>query len=421
MKKNLIAIATIGVILLMNISVFGVVADIDGSEDSLVSMILNPTDDTFIKIGGPDNNYGSRSYLQVRNMYGSGGSDIWAWDSLIKFEISIPPGAIIESAKLHLYYYKTWDANPAGRELNLYRATRNWNENDVTWNTQPAYANESSANSTVPSSVGKWMTFDVISDIIDFADGSTDNYGWKITDENYWGRCDIPIICFYSKEYNSVFPISESTKHMPYLEIEYMPDVTPPATTYKMDGQIGDNGWYVSKMKIALTAKDDMSGVDKTYYSIDRSFPQLYEHPFAIETDGNTIISYYSVDLAGNIEQVKQITVKIDTSAPTTKAILPPSRNLCYPIPVTVALKANDEPSGVKSTFYRVDKVDNPKAVDADKTWCIYKEPFIVSGGGVHVVEFFSVDNAGNKETVKSVTFIIFIIWEKTELSLAMK
>jgi hypothetical protein len=207
---------------------------------------------------------------------------------------------------------------------------------------------------------------------------------------------------FYSKDYSSD-DSAEAALNIPYLEIEYMPDATPPVTTYRMYGQIGDNGWYVSKVKVSLRANDDMSGVDKTYYSIDSSFPQLYEKPFTIETDGNTVIRYYSVDLAGNIEQGKQITVKIDTSAPMTKAILPPSPTPYYPGSTKVALKANDEPSGVKSTFYRVDNAMG----NADMTWCIYNEPFIVSGSGGHVVEFFSVDNAGNEEKVKTVSFTI--------------
>ena len=64
-------------------------------------------------------------------------------------------------------------------------------------------------------------------------------------------------------------------------------------------------------MKIALTAEDDIQGVVESYYAIDRGPWQLYEAPFMIEIDGTHIVSYYSVDKAGNQEQIKQVTVKI--------------------------------------------------------------------------------------------------------------
>jgi len=76
----------------------------------------------------------------IRNEYGIGGTPGWAFDSLVKFNISsIPKGAIINSAKISLFYYKYRDNNPEGRELNVYRVISVWDENTVTWNTQPAY------------------------------------------------------------------------------------------------------------------------------------------------------------------------------------------------------------------------------------------------------------------------------------------
>ena len=55
------------------------------------------------------------------------------------------------------------------------------------------------------------MIWDVSSDVQDFVDETETNYGWKITDENYWGSVNIPVTSFHSKEYGSFIP---------YLEIE---------------------------------------------------------------------------------------------------------------------------------------------------------------------------------------------------------
>jgi len=171
-------------------------------------IILYPIDDALIKHRAPDTNYGSAEVLQTRNDYGA--SSGWAYDSFVKFDLSsVPSNATIYYAYLRLYYYKKKDNNPAGRDLNLYRATSNWDEETVTWNTQPSCASQPTTHATVPSSIGVWMEWDVSSDVLDFIAGSKINYGWKLTDENYWGNVNIPIVYFRSKEYGDFIPCLE--------------------------------------------------------------------------------------------------------------------------------------------------------------------------------------------------------------------
>jgi hypothetical protein len=177
-------------------------------------------------------------------------------------------------------------------------------------------------------------------------------------------------------------------------------DQTPPETTCNLDGITGENGWFIGTVSISLQAEDSLSGVHQTYYSIDRGFPVVYEAPFEIRQDGSHIVTYYSVDNAGNIELTNQVTVKIDTIAPDTAAILPPCPGRYYTAPVTVTLHASDETSGIEDTYYKV---------DFDSSWNIYHEPFVVSGNGRHKVIFYSVDNAGNTEMVKTRSFSIYI------------
>ncbi len=176
--------------------------------------IFYPTDDAFIKPETPNGNHGTSDYMHVRNDYGLGGSSGWASDILIRFDISsVPSDAYIISAVLTLYYYQYYDNNPAGRDLNLYRATSDWDEEIVTWNTQPTYASLPSDYSTVPSSTDVWMEWDVTNDVEDFVSGSYVNYGWKVTDENYWGQDGIPKMFFRTREYGSFIP---------YLEIDVL-------------------------------------------------------------------------------------------------------------------------------------------------------------------------------------------------------
>jgi hypothetical protein len=173
-------------------------------------LVLYPTDDSTVRHGGPNSNSGSSESINVRNDFGGGGSPGCAYDTLIKFDTStIPRNVTIQYAYLRLYYYKYKDNKPAGRTLNVYRATNDWDEETVTWNTQPSYASFPTTSAQVPSSIGTWMVWDVTSDLQDFFQGSIDNYGWKITDENYWGQVNIPIIYYYSKEYGDFTPILE--------------------------------------------------------------------------------------------------------------------------------------------------------------------------------------------------------------------
>ncbi len=173
-------------------------------------IVLYPTDDSHIRHGSPDTNYGECELIYIRNDYGGGGSSGWGYNDLIKFDTTtIPENSTIQYAYLKLYYYKNKDNNPSGREIQLYKATSNWDEETVTWNTQPPYAAQPTTVSYVPSSIGTWMTWDVTSDILDFYQGFEENYGWKITDENYWGQVNIPITYYRSKEYGEYTPFLE--------------------------------------------------------------------------------------------------------------------------------------------------------------------------------------------------------------------
>ncbi len=177
--------------------------------------ILYPTDDARIKMSKPDTNYGSNSNLWIRNRYGSPyHPDHWESDALLKFDLSnLPPDANINSATLNMYYYYWKDNNPTGRELTAYKIIEDWDEMTVTFNNQPSTAPELSASSTVPADYG-WMSWDVSEDVQDYVNGQTENYGWKIMDEEYWGQYNIPRIYFYTKEW-------ETAEFIPFLEISY--------------------------------------------------------------------------------------------------------------------------------------------------------------------------------------------------------
>jgi hypothetical protein len=86
------------------------------------------------------------------------------------------------------------------------------------------------------------------------------------------------------------------------------------------------------------------------YYRIDGATPQLYTAPFDVLTEGTHVLSFWSVDAAGNIEAAQSLPLKIDGTPPTLAwgAITPAPNpegwnNTAVDIPYTV----RDEISGV--------------------------------------------------------------------------
>jgi hypothetical protein len=64
---------------------------------------------------------------------------------------------------------------------------------------------------------------------------------------------------------------------------------------------------------------------------------------------------------------------------------------------VTLTFQAVDNVSGVNTIFYKIDEGE----------WLSYEEAIEISIDGLHLVEYYSIDNAGNTETLKSSTFKI--------------
>jgi large repetitive protein len=159
-------------------------------------------------------------------------------------------------------------------------------------------------------------------------------------------------------------------------------DEALPFTTSNVTDQ-----WQKESFLVKLTATDDLSGVEKTYYSVNGSEYVRGATVFVSDPGVNTV-SFFSVDNAGNIEEVKTVEVKIDTTAPVTDSNVTDQWN---PGEVAVELSATDDLSGVAKTFYAINGSEFVEGT-----------AFTVNEG-VSEVSFYSVDNAGNVEEVKTV------------------
>jgi len=101
------------------------------------------------------------------------------------------------------------------------------------------------------------------------------------------------------------------------------------------------------------------------------------------------------MDSGGLTNQMVRL-VSVDDLAPTTSAIMEGTAGESgwNRSDVQVTLRGADDLSGVNVTAYRID----------NGPWIAYSIPFVVSGDGVHLVDFFSTDRAGNVEATRSLT-----------------
>ncbi|MCK5260764.1 MAG: hypothetical protein KAJ44_01115 [Thermoplasmatales archaeon] len=73
----------------------------------------------------------------------------------------------------------------------------------------------------------------------------------------------------------------------------------------------------------------------------------------------------------------------------------PNGDNGWYVSDVEVTLNASDNMSGVNATYYRINYGE----------WDTYEVPFVINESNYYVIEYYSVDNEGNVEDVKSASF----------------
>ncbi len=172
-------------------------------------------------------------------------------------------------------------------------------------------------------------------------------------------------------------------------------DDTAPVTTAQVSGTPVE-GWHTGPTTVTLTAVDEDggSGVARTEYQLGSATTwTAYAGPVQVTGDGSHELRFRSVDEAGNVEETKTVTVKIDATAPvSTAAFAPANDEGWHDGAVPVVLTSTDAGSGVKLLEWALD----------GGAWTPYTEPVEISGDGAHELLYRATDTAGNAETLKS-------------------
>ena len=158
--------------------------------------------------------------------------------------------------------------------------------------------------------------------------------------------------------------------------------LTPPANA---------NGWNNQDVSVSIVGSDNLggAGVGTVRYSVDGGpsidVPGHSASIGTISTEGDHPVSGTLLNLFGGIEVTSPGNVRIDKTAPTTTV-----QTSYVGSNLRVTLTATDNLSGVDITKYILDD-------GAEQT---YSGPFDVSISGRHHLLYWSVDKAGNTETM---------------------
>ncbi len=160
-------------------------------------------------------------------------------------------------------------------------------------------------------------------------------------------------------------------------------DTTAPTLSGAATSAPNSNGWYRGDVAVRWSAADALSGIDGDAPADS-----------TVTGEGDELSVGTSVaDKAGNTMGATVGGIKIDRHAPSTTATAPSGWQIDD---VTVRLAATDNLSGVASTHYSV----NGGAPQAGTTVTVTAE-------GTHRVAYWSVDEAGNAETARTVTVLV--------------
>ncbi len=209
-------------------------------------------------------------------------------------------------------------------------------------------------------------------------------------------------------EYNGNFILSKEGKHIIYFySVDYLKNVEevknvsiwidfslPYANASIMPSlPNGENGWYIDDVIVKLEAFDNVSSPCCIFYRTNGGeWNEAGEEVNLIFTnEGMFHLEYYAVDFAGNIGTERNITFKIDKTPPhTIISHYISGQNL------VISLQSSDNLSGVDKIKYGIDA----------SPWMEYGNPLLLPRNENHIIYFMAIDNASNREGIKSRSFI---------------
>ena len=219
--------------------------------------------------------------------------------------------------------------------------------------------------------------------------------------------CESGSVCEKTITYYSVDKFDQSGTQQTSASIKIdkkAPETTATVGTPKYETDT--TTYIISDTQITLSAEDEGSEVQTIYYKVDDGEDQTYSEPFTLSeaSEGQHIISYWSIDNVGNAENANALSVYIDNSGPTIgDIVITPSHESDGTLYISgtsnISAPVNDEDgSGVESCEYALNANDanptwNPATYDPQKNLCKAEN---VDTSGATSINFRAIDNLEN-------------------------
>jgi hypothetical protein len=125
-------------------------------------------------------------------------------------------------------------------------------------------------------------------------------------------------------------------------------DLTPPVTTDTLSGTVYSGTTYDSAVKVTLSATDNLSGPQYTYYEVNGGATILYSGPFNVSILGSDTVKFWSIDSAGNTEAAKVVPFSIVSKTTTAMTASPSSATVGQSVTMkaTVTATLSGTPTG---------------------------------------------------------------------------
>lgn len=188
------------------------------------------------------------------------------------------------------------------------------------------------------------------------------------------------------------------------IQFQIYVDGQPPKTkiTFDKNKEAFNKGihYLPDSVTLGFESFDALSGVDKTYFSLDHSAYTPFENSIVLNKEKEYYFKYYSVDNTGNAEPLKEITFVVDKTPPlSTLEVIGDKYQDILSGKTQLKITSSDSLSGVKHLFYSVDdSIFKPYTGNLSTT---------VMAEGDHKLYYYAVDNVNNKEMVKSYAFYV--------------
>lgn len=162
------------------------------------------------------------------------------------------------------------------------------------------------------------------------------------------------------------------------------------------------NELYFGKgLSLSVQAKDEMSGLEGTYVSVNQAAYARHTAPVALPDEKAYQVQYFAVDKVGNAGEPKTATFVVDLTAPTSTYALVGNHladSVLSPKSF-IALEATDAAAGVKRIEYYFD----------DKAPARYTTKISLASlaDGEHTLTYYAQDQVGNQEAPQHYTFYL--------------